>query len=59
MAAPMHRDSYVWHVQKLKIQTHKRLKRTLFIETRQNQQIVGLIAFVKLQNETIKNEVKR
>ena len=30
----------------------KRFKRTLFIRTRQNQQIFGVIPFVKLQNST-------
>ena len=36
-----------------KIQTHKRSKRTLFIRTRQNQQIFGVISFVQLQNDTL------
>ena len=35
-----------------KIQTHKRFKRTVFIRTRQNQQIFGVIPFVKLQKDT-------
>ena len=34
-----------------KLQTHKRFKRTLFIRTRQNQQILGEIPFAKLQND--------
>ena len=37
----------------IKIQTHKRFKRTLFIRTRQNQLIFGEIPFVKLQNDTL------
>ena len=52
---------------KNEIQTHKRLKGTLFIRTRQNQQMFRVIPFVKLQNDTqttakssrpMKNEVK-
>ena len=35
-----------------KIQTYKIIKRTQFIRTRQNQQIFGLIPYVKLQNDT-------
>ena len=35
-----------------KIKTHKRFKRTLFIMTKHNQQIFGLIPFIKLQNDT-------
>ena len=38
-----------------KIQTHERFKRTLFIRTRQNQQIVGVIPFVELQNDILPN----
>ena len=34
------------------IHTHKRLQRTLFIRTRQNKLIFGVIPFVKLQNDT-------
>ena len=34
------------------IQTHKRLKRTLFIRTKHNMQIFGVIPFIKLQNDT-------
>jgi len=37
----------------IKIQTYKRFKRTLFIRTRQNQQMFGVIPFVKLQNDTL------
>ena len=43
------------------VQTYKRLKRMLFIRTRQNQQIFGEIPFVKLQDdksETVKNDEK-
>ena len=36
----------------LLIQIRKRFKRTPFIRTRQNQQIFGVISFVKLQNDT-------
>ena len=32
-------------------QTHKRIKRTLFISTRQNQQIFAVTPIVKLQND--------
>ena len=35
-----------------KIQTPKRFKGTLFIGTKQNQQIFGVMPFVKLQNDT-------
>ena len=34
------------------ILTYERFKRVLFIRTRQNQQILGVIPFVKLQNDT-------
>jgi len=34
------------------IQTYKKSKRTLFIRTRQNTQVFGVIPFVKLQNDT-------
>ena len=34
------------------IQAHERFKRTLFIRTRQNQQIFGLVPFIKLQNDS-------
>ena len=34
------------------IQAHKRFRGTLFIRTRKKQQIFGVIAFVKLQNDT-------
>ena len=34
------------------IPTHKRFKRTLFIRTRQNMHIFGVISFVKLKNDT-------
>ena len=34
-----------------KLRMHKSFKRTLFIRTRQNQQIFGVIPFVKLQND--------
>ena len=37
---------------KCKIQAHKRFKRTVFIRTRQNQQIFWVITFAKLQNDT-------
>ena len=40
------------HLREIQTQTHKRFKRTLFIRTRQNQQLLGVIPFVKLQNET-------
>ena len=33
-------------------QTHKRFKRTPFIRTRQNQLMLGVVPFVKLQNNT-------
>ena len=36
------------HSQWQKIQTHKRFRRTPFIRTRQHQQILGVIPFVKL-----------
>ena len=35
-----------------KIQTHKRFKGTLFIRTKPNIQILGVIPFMKLQNKT-------
>ena len=35
-----------------KIQTHKRLKRTLFIRTKHNMRMFGVIPFIKLQNDT-------
>ena len=35
-----------------KIQTHKRFKRMLFIRTKHNLQIFGVIHFIKLQNNT-------
>ena len=35
-----------------KIQTHKSLKRTLFIRTKHNIRIFGVISFIKLQNDT-------
>ena len=35
-----------------KIQTHKRLKGTVFIRTTHNVQIFGVIPFIKLQNDT-------
>ena len=34
------------------VQTYKRTKRTLFIRTKHNQQISGVIAFIKLQIDT-------
>ena len=36
----------------LKIQTHKMFKRTLFIRTKHNIRIFGVIPFIKLQNDT-------
>ena len=40
--------------------THKRFKGTLFISTRNNVRIFGVIPFIKLQNdinsETVKND---
>ena len=35
-----------------KIQIHKRFKRTLFIRTKHNMRIFGVIPFIKLQNDT-------
>ena len=35
-----------------KVQTHKMFKRTLFIRTKHNMQMFGVIAFIKLQNDT-------
>ena len=35
-----------------KIQIHKRFKRTLFIRTKEDMQIFGVIAFIKLQNDS-------
>ena len=35
-----------------KIQTQKRLKRTLFIRTKHNMQIFGVIPFIVLQNDS-------
>ena len=37
---------------KIEIQTHKWLKRTLFIMTKHNMQISGVIPFFKLQQNT-------
>jgi len=37
------------------IQTHKRLKGTLFIKTNDNMQILRVIPFIKLQNDTFSN----
>ena len=34
------------------IQTLKRLKRTLFIRTKYDMQILGIIPYIKLQNDT-------
>ena len=34
------------------IQTHKRFKGTLFIMTKHNMQMFGVMTFVKLQNDT-------
>ena len=34
------------------IQTHKKFERTLFIRTKHNLQIFGVIPFNKLQNDT-------
>ena len=39
------------NVSKWKFQTHERFKRMLFIRRRQNQQILGVIPFAKLQND--------
>ena len=39
-------------IKKFMFETHKRFKRTLFIRTRQNQQIFSVILFVKLQHNT-------
>ena len=38
-----------------KIQTCERFKRTLFIRTRQNQQLFGVIPFAKLQKQHLNN----
>ena len=35
-----------------RIQTHNRFKRTLSIRTTRNTRIVGVIPFIKLQNDT-------
>ena len=43
---------YIQNNNTVKIQTHKGFKRMLFIKTRQNQNISGVISFVKLQNDT-------
>ena len=37
---------------RLKFQTHKRFKRRLFIRTKYNMRIFGIIPFIKLQNDT-------
>ena len=37
---------------KIKLQTHKRFKRTLFIRTKHNMQISRVIPFIKLRNDT-------
>ena len=34
------------------MQTHKRYKTTLFIRTKHNKRIFGVILFMKLQNDT-------
>ena len=34
------------------VRTHKRLKRTLFVRTKHNMRILGLIPCIKLQNGT-------
>ena len=34
-----------------KIQTHKKFKGTLFIRTKHNKRIFGVIPFIKLQND--------
>ena len=36
----------------IKIQAHKRLKRALYIRTKLNIRIFGVIPFIKLQNDT-------
>ena len=40
------------------IRTHKRFKRTLFIWTKRNMRIFGVLPFLKLQNDT-QTTVKR
>ena len=35
-----------------KFQTHKRFKRALFIGTKHNVRILGVISYIKLQNDT-------
>ena len=40
------------------LQTHRRFKRTLIIRTKHNMQIFGVIAFIKLPNDT-QTTVKR
>ena len=37
---------------KIKIQTHKKFKGTLFIRTKHSMRIFGVIPFIKLQNDT-------
>ena len=36
----------------IKIQTHKRFKRTLLVKTKHNLRIFGVIPFIKLKNDT-------
>ena len=45
-------SGYIYIYPHNRIQIHKRFKRTVLIRTRQNQQIFGVIAFFKLQNNT-------
>ena len=40
------------YIIKDKTDTNKRLKRTLFIRTKRNMRILGVIPFIKLQNDT-------
>ena len=40
------------NTQNNKIQTHERFKRTLYIRTKHNLQIFGIIPFIKQQNDT-------
>ena len=41
------------NIPKHQIQTHKKLKRMLFIRTKHNMRILGVIPLTKLENDTI------
>ena len=42
-----------------KIRTHKRFKTMVFIRTKRNKYIFGVIHFIKLQNDTYKTAIKQ